>query len=150
VARIVLRRTIKAPPERVWAIITDLSGQVRWMEDVHSLEVTSERTSGAGTVIAARTRLFGLPVLRDVMEVTAWEEPRELVVVHKGAFTGWGAFRLEPDSGGTVFVWEETFDPPLGKLGELAVRLAVAPYLQRVWGRSMENVRRLAEGAAPA
>jgi hypothetical protein len=71
-------------------------------------------------------------------------------VVHKGAFTGWGAFRLEPHSSGTLFVWEEEFDPPLGRLGELLARLIVAPHLRRVWGRSMDNVRRLAEAATPA
>jgi uncharacterized protein YndB with AHSA1/START domain len=150
VARIELRRSIKAPPEKVWSIISDLSGQVRWMEDVHSLQITSERKSGAGTVIAARTKLFGLPVLRDVMEVTSWDEPRELAVEHRGAFTGRGAFHLEPQDGGTVFVWEEVFDPPLGPLGEFAVLAAVAPYLRWVWGRSMENVRRLAESPGPA
>jgi hypothetical protein len=150
-ARIELRTFIRAPEDHVWQVITDLSGQVRWMEDIHKLEIASEVKSGVGTVMNVTTKLFGLPVVRDVMEVVTWERPRKLEVIHKGQLTGSGAFRLQPAPGGTIFLWEEQFDPPLGPLGELAVSAFIAPHLRRVWGRSMDNVRRLAEaGAKPA
>jgi hypothetical protein len=89
--------------------------------------------------------LFGLPVVKDVMEITTWDPPRELGIVHKGRFTGTGAFVLEPAPEGTEFTWWEEFRPPLGPLGELGFRLLIGPHLRRVFARSLENLRRLAE-----
>ena len=48
-ARIEIRQFIRATPEAIWAIVSDLSGQERWMEDVREMEITSEVRSGAGT-----------------------------------------------------------------------------------------------------
>ncbi len=144
-ARIELSLFIRAPAERVWEVITDFSGQQRWMEDVHSLDVIFRTPDGPGTSIKVVTRLFGIPSLHDVMVVTAWEPPRLLEVVHCGQFSGTGAFRLEPAEGGTTFVWLEEFEPPLGEIGAFAVGKLIEPHLRQVWGRSMENVKRLAE-----
>jgi uncharacterized protein YndB with AHSA1/START domain len=145
VARLDIRTFIRASPERVWEIISDLSGQQRWMVDVRRLEVTSAVRSGAGTVIEVTSELFGLPLVHDVMEIVTWDPPHELGVVHRGQFSGTAAFRLEPARGGTIFVWQEAFRPPLGLLGELGFALLVGPHLRRVFGRSMDNVRALVE-----
>ena len=149
-AKIEIRAFIRASPERVWEVISDLSGQERWMEDVRNLEIVSDVKSGVGTIVKLTSELFGLPLLHDVMTIVRWEPARELSVVHGGQFTGTASFRLEPAMGGTIFVWLEEFEPPLGPLGELGVRLFVGPHLRRVWGRSMDNVRRLAEAASQA
>jgi uncharacterized protein YndB with AHSA1/START domain len=146
VASLDVRTYIRATPEKVWEIIGDLSGQARWMVDVRELRITSETKSGAGTVIALTSELFGLPVLHDVIEIVTWEPPRELSVVHRGQFTGSASFQLEPFRDGTIFVWREEYKPPFGVLGELAHDLLIRPHMQRVFGRSMDNVRRLAEG----
>ncbi len=148
-ARIELSAFIRAPAEVIWPIITDFGTQARWMEDVHSLEVVFRAADGPGTVVKVTTKLFGLPLLHDVMVITVWDEPRTLEILHCGQFSGSGAFRLVPAEGGTTFVWEEEFDPPLGPLGDFAVDKVIGPHLRAVWGRSMENVRRLAEAAAP-
>lgn len=149
--RIELRRYIHAPRDRVWEIITDLTGQRRWMEDLHSLKVVSQVQEGPGAVIHVRSKLFRLPVLRDVMEVTAWDAPHRLDIVHRGQFTGSGSFLLLPGKDdGTVFIWEEIFDPPFGSLGDFIADRVVSPHLRRVWGRSMDNVKRLVEAAPEA
>jgi hypothetical protein len=145
VATIELRTFIRASEEDIWAVISDLSGQQRWMEDISSLEVVSDVKSGVGTILNVTSKVFGLPVVKDVMGVVVWEEPRRLEVVHRGQFTGEAAFRLQPAPGGTIFIWREEFKPPLGPLGELAAALVVSPHLRRVWARSMDNVRDLAE-----
>lgn len=145
-ARLEIRTFIRAPRSRVWQVISDLGSQQRWMVDVRRLEIVSEQKGGVGTVIDITSELFGLPLLHDVMEITAWDENERLAVVHQGRFTGKAEFRLEEAPGGTVFVWTEEFRPPLGLLGELANTLVVGPHLRRVWSRSMDNVRRLAEG----
>ena len=140
-----LRAFIRARPERVWDVISDLSGQRRWMVDLRRLDIVSETKSGVGTVIDLTSELFGLPLVHDVMEIVTWEPPRELAIVHRGRFTGTACFRLEPWAGGTIFRWLEQYRPPLGPLGELAHSLVVGPHLRRVFSRSMDNVRQLAE-----
>ncbi|MPZ48659.1 MAG: hypothetical protein GEU75_04990 [Dehalococcoidia bacterium] len=147
-AEVDLRLFIDAPPERVWEIISDLSGQERWMEDVACLDIVSEVKNGQGAVLDLTSQLFGLPLIHDVMEITKWDAPRELGVVHRGQFTGTAYFRLDSASGGTIFTWFEEFEPPLGPLGELGFALLVGPHLRRVWSKSMRNVKRLAEAGA--
>jgi uncharacterized protein YndB with AHSA1/START domain len=137
---------IRATPERVWEVIADLPAQASWMVDVRKLEATSEQKTGAGTVLQVTSDLFGLPVVHDTMRITTWEPPVRYDVEHGGQFTGTGAFILEPAPGGTVFRWLEDFKPPLGPLGELGFKLIVGPHMRRVFGRSLANLRRIAEG----
>ena len=144
-ASLEVREQIAAPPERVWQIIADLEGGRHWMADVRSLEIIGDRKSGAGTVLKVTSELFGLPVIKDVMEITTWDPPSELGVLHRGRFSGTGAFRLQAREGGTLFIWREDFEPPLGQLGELAHSLAVRPHLERVFRRSLANLKWVAE-----
>jgi carbon monoxide dehydrogenase subunit G len=146
-ARLDLRLFIRATPERVWEVISDLEGQKRWMEDVHSLQVMDEGQDGIATQIDVTSKLYGLPLVKDRMIVTVWDPPHRLDVRHAGSFTGTGSFLLEPVPGGTVFTWIEDFRPPLGPIGELGFSAAVGPHLRKVFRRSMDNVRQLAEEA---
>ncbi|MEX2247730.1 MAG: SRPBCC family protein [Dehalococcoidia bacterium] len=147
-AHLEVRASIAAPPDAVWDVIADLDRQGEWMVDLRSLRIVSERKIGAGTVLHVTSELFGLPIVRDVMEITAWEPPHRMDVLHRGQFHGTGSFVLEPSAGGTTFVWTEDFRPPLGPLGEAMFSLIVRPHLRRVFARSLANVRRLAEARA--
>jgi uncharacterized protein YndB with AHSA1/START domain len=149
-AGITVQTSIAAQPEIVWRVLTDLERQASWMVDVRSLRFATPQRAGVGTVIHVRSELFGVPLVRDVMEITAWEAPRRLAVAHRGAFHGSGEFRVAPDPGGSVLTWSERFRPPLGPLGELAFRLVVGPHLRRVFARSLANLRGLAECAERA
>lgn len=144
-AHLELDRFIAAPPEAVWDVLADLERQGDWMVDVRSLEIVTPEKQGAGAVLHVTSELFGLPVVKDVMAITRWEPPRRMDVEHRGQFHGTGSFLLERCENGTIFAWIEDFHAPLGVLGEIAFTLVVAPHLRRVFGRSMENVRRLAE-----
>lgn len=144
-ASLELHTFVRAKPQRVWQVLSDLSGQASWMADVRRLEITSEAREGAGVVMKVTSELFGLPILHDVMEITGWQPEKRIDVLHRGQYSGTGSFILQSAAGGTIFTWREEFKPPLGPLGELAFAVAVKPHLQRVFGRSMDNVRRLAE-----
>jgi uncharacterized protein YndB with AHSA1/START domain len=144
-ARLDLRIFIRATPERVWAVLADLPGQERWMVDLRSLVITSEQQTGAGTELDVTSELFGQPVVKDRMTITAWEPPHRFDVRHSGSFTGTGSFLLEPVRDGTVFTWIEDFQPPLGRLGEFGFKMLVGPHLRGVFRRSMDNLRRLVE-----
>ncbi|MHB8377700.1 MAG: SRPBCC family protein [Dehalococcoidia bacterium] len=143
-AHLDIRTFIAAPPQAVWDVLADLERQAAWMVDVRSLAVVTEQKQGAGTVLHVTSELFGLPLVKDVMAITAWEPPQRMDVEHRGRFHGTGQFLLEGVENGTIFTWIEDFEPPLGRLGEAAFALVVRPHLLRVFARSMENVGRLA------
>jgi hypothetical protein len=149
-AHLEIRTFIAAPPEAVWGVLANLEGQAEWMVDVRTLDVVSERRSGAGTVMHVTSELFGLPIVKDVMEITAWVPPVRMDVAHRGQFSGTGQFLLDRVDNGTIFTWIEDFEPPLGPLGEAGFLVAVRPHLMRVFARSMANVKGLAEERAPA
>lgn len=144
-AHLEVRVFIEAPADVVWSILSDLPGQARWMVDVRGLAVVSERQQGEGALIDVTSELFGLPVVHDVMEITRWQPPARMDVLHRGQFHGTGSFVLAPVAGGTIFTWVEDFSPPLGALGEFAFRLVVRPHLTQVFTRSLANLKRLAE-----
>ena len=146
-AHIDVRVFIRATPQRVWDVISNLPGQASWMVDVRSLEVTSVEHSGVGAVIKVTSELFGQPLVKDTMRITAWEPPHRFDVEHVGQFSGTGSFIVEPAPGGSIFTWIEDFKPPLGPFGEAGFALVVGPHLKRVFGRSLDNVRELAEQA---
>ncbi len=144
-AHLDVRMFIAAPPEDLWAVIADLEHQAAWMVDVRTLDIVTEQKQGAGVVLHVTSELFGLPIVKDVIAITAWEPPHRMDIEHRGQFHGTGQFLLDPVRNGTTFTWIEDFTPPLGPLGELAFVLVVRPHPRRVFARAMENVRRLAE-----
>jgi uncharacterized protein YndB with AHSA1/START domain len=144
-AHLEVRKFIAASPAAVWAVLADLEHQAAWMVDVRRLKVVTEQKQGVGAVMHVTSELFGLPVVRDVMAITAWDPPSRMDVEHRGQFQGTGSFVLEERHDGTTFIWIEDFAPPLGFLGEMVFALVIRPHLRRVFARSLENVRRLAE-----
>ncbi len=144
-AHLDVRVFIRATPQRVWDVISDIPAQASWMVDVRRLEVTSPQRSGVGTVIEVTSALFGQPLVKDTMRITAWQPPHRFDVAHVGRFSGTGSFIIEAATSGSILTWIEDFKPPLGPLGEAGFAAAVRPHLKRVFGRSLDNVRRIAE-----
>ncbi|MDP8960861.1 MAG: SRPBCC family protein [Actinomycetota bacterium] len=132
-----------APPRIVWGLLVDWERQAEWMVDARAVEVTSVVRRGVGVRLRVPTRVLGMTV-EDVLEVTAWEEPRRLGVRHIGALaSGMAAFELVASQQGTWVVWWEEIEVPLGVVGELGARLLVRPYLARLFRRSLDNFARL-------
>lgn len=133
-----VRRTIAAPPEAVWARLTDaqslVSGGlgVRKLEGIigaaASLKVTSD--ANPGRAFALRVSEF-TPSRRMV-----WEGGMPL-----GLFKGTRMFTLTPAAGGTDFQMREEFTgllaPLIGKSN---------PDLQPSFEQFADGLRRLAEG----
>jgi carbon monoxide dehydrogenase subunit G len=114
---------VDAPPERVWAALTDWVRQGEWMlaTDVRTVDGTAQEVGGR---LAART---GVPVpggrrlgVLDTMLITRWEPPRRVDVRHTGRVVrGTGVFEVRPRGELSTFVWTEVLDLPLGGLGRL-------------------------------
>jgi len=131
---------IPLPVERVWEKASRLDRHAEWMADARSIEFLGAARSGVGTRMRVETR-FGPLRTTDTIEVTAWEPPRRITVEHRGRFTGWGRFLLDPAGPeATRFTWEEQVRFPWylgGPVGTLAAR----PIFRLVWRRNLERFR---------
>jgi carbon monoxide dehydrogenase subunit G len=137
------RTTIEAPPERVWEVLSDWEQQASWMPDVAWMRLLGpERELGAR--LEVRTKVFGVPLATDLVEVTAWEPPRRLAIRHIGVVVGTGEWHLEPVPEGTAFTWIETFRMPPPVIGDLALWI-YGPWQRAMLRRSTRNLNRLAE-----
>jgi polyketide cyclase/dehydrase/lipid transport protein len=130
---------LPAGPEAAWGTLVQWEEQPAWMVDAASVRVVSADREGVGARIAARTRIFGLPIVTDTLEVVEWDPPRRLVLVRRGFVRGSGTWELEPAPGGSTFRWTEDIRVPVPVLGELAL-LAYRPILRRLMRRSLENL----------
>ncbi len=138
---------IGAPPERVWKVLTDWEGQVGWMPDVAWVRVAGDDRE-LGAHVEARTKVFGLPALVDLLTVIAWRPPSLMVADHTGFVRGRGIWRIEPFGAGSRFTWVESLRIPFGPFGALAL-LAYRPVQRWLLGRSMANLKRRCEGYDP-
>jgi carbon monoxide dehydrogenase subunit G len=132
-----------APPERVWEVLSDWERQASWMPDVASIRVLGpERSLGAR--LRVKTKVFGVPLATDLVEVTAWDPPRLLAVRHVGVVRGTGEWRLDPAPAGTAFTWIEAFRMPPPVLGDLGLWV-YSPWQRAMLRRSIRNLKELAE-----
>jgi uncharacterized protein YndB with AHSA1/START domain len=140
-ARIRVRTTLDAPPEQVWADLSDLASHVDWMHDAVAIRFLSSTSSGVGTRFECETKV-GPFRTTDVMEITRWDPGRAMGVAHKGLVTGAGTFTLRRLRGGrTRFTWRERLRFPYWLGGPVAA-VAAKPILKRIWKRNLRNLQR--------
>ena len=121
---LVLSVDVEAPPSQVWRALVDWERQGEWMP-LTDVRVVGGDPAGVGGRIEART---GLPVgeggragLLDTLEITRWEPPHRVDVLHTGRVVrGPGVFEVRSRGAGGTLVWTEILDLPLGVLGRLA------------------------------
>src|SRR6186997_2062461 len=101
------------------------------MLDADRVRVVGDRREGVGVRLAVRTRILGLPAFTEPMEVVGWEPPNRLEIRHGSIVVGRGTWLLEPEPGGTRFVWIEDVRLGVPVVGELAAR-PYAPILRRL------------------
>jgi carbon monoxide dehydrogenase subunit G len=123
---------VDASPAKVFEALTDWVHQGEWMPGTH-VRVTKGGGDAVGDEILARTALSTGRLRRagfdDPMRITRWEPGVRCDVLHLGRVVrGTGAFLVEAKAGGGArFNWVEWVDPPLGRFGELGLRLARKP-----------------------
>jgi carbon monoxide dehydrogenase subunit G len=133
---------LAVPPQEAWRRVLAWEEQVAWMKDAHSIRVLTSHHEGVGVVVAVRTRVLGVPLLTDHLEITLWDPPRRLVMAHRGLVRGVGEWLVEPAGQGARFTWTEDLGLPVPVLGELAL-LAYRPLMRRLMRRSLSNLERL-------
>jgi hypothetical protein len=111
--RFATRTTIAAPPERVWAILTDLPQWPQWNSTVISTEgqvalgnkVTVTVKANPGRAFAVKVKVLDAP------SHMTWVGGMPL-----GLFTGTRTYTLTPRDGGTEFAMEEAYTGPMAGL----------------------------------
>lgn len=134
---------IEAPLQTVWEDVADLSTHVEWMSDAESIEFRSDTRSGVGTEMVVETRVGPLRTA-DVIEVTSWDPPTSIGVIHRGLVSGEGRFELTPMAGGTRFMWVERLRFPWWLGGPVTAFLA-SPILAAIWRGNLIRLKQRIE-----
>ena len=137
---------VEAPIEVVWAAISDIAAQPRWMLEMKAVRLTTPGPVGVGTHGEADVRILGIGVT-DPVEISTWEPPTRLGIRHLGRFTGGGEIVLSSGADGstTIVTWDEKLVPPLfPELGAIVQR----PILRRIFQDDLHRFRELIESGA--
>jgi uncharacterized protein YndB with AHSA1/START domain len=131
---------VDAPPEVVWAAVTDWDHQDGWVLGT-SVRTVGDHRDGLGARLEAVTGV-GPVALVDELVVVVWEPPYRCTVRHTGAVVrGTGTFEVFAlPAGRSRFVWSEDLELPWGTLGRAG--WSVARPMARAGLRA--SVRRLA------
>lgn len=111
--RFATRTTIAAPPERVWAILTDLAQWPQWNTTVISTK--GDIALGAKVSVTVKAN----PGRAFAVKVTALDTARHMTWVGGmplGLFTGTRTYALTAVEGGTDFAMEEVYTGPMAGL----------------------------------
>jgi hypothetical protein len=135
---------LPAPTNDVWSILVDWASQSTWMRDADEVALETRRSTGIGTIVAVRTRVLGVPLFTDRLEVVAWEPPRRLVVAHRRLIRGTGEWLVTASGTGSRFRWTEDVSLRPEPIGEI-VLAAYRPLLRRLMERSSMALRERVE-----
>ena len=130
-------------------MLVDWERQADWMRDADRVEVLTSHPEGVGVTVDVGTRVFGVPVFTERLEVLDWDPPGRLVIAHRRFIGGTGTWTLEPADGGTRFTWSEDISLPVPVLGELALRV-YRPFMRYLMGSAMEDLRAFIVATGPA
>lgn len=138
------RVDVQAPPEAVFAAVTDWERQEEWILAT-TVRVLRGDGRSVGSEVEAVTGVRGIGVT-DSMRITVWEAPQRCEVRHTGRVVrGTGVFAVRPRGrDAATFEWTEHLDLPggaLGRLGWLAIRPLVGWGLQRSLDRFADFCR---------
>ncbi len=140
---------LPAGVDEAWEALIDWERQAEWMPDAAGVEVLGSKREGPGVRLGVRTRVFGVPLFTERLDVVEWDPPRRLRIEHMSVVRGIGEWRLDPIAGGVRFTWSEHLTIPAPVVGELAL-LIYRPYLRHLLGRAQAGLRRELIARGPA
>jgi hypothetical protein len=140
--RVEVSAHLPAPPDDAWRVLLRWEEQPRWIHDAVSVRVLGRRREGTGVRIAVKSRVFGVPLFTEELEVTGWDAPRRLELTHRSFVRGVGTWTLEPEGSGMRFGWSEDVSLPIPLLGELAL-LVYRPFMRHLMRRALRDLRAL-------
>jgi uncharacterized protein YndB with AHSA1/START domain len=126
-----------------WAALVQWEDQARWMKDADFVRIESDAREGVGVRLSVKTRVLGIPLFVERLEVIEWEPPRRMVVRHGSFVHGTGEWLLESAPGNRcTFRWTEDLRLDLPVAGELALR-AYRPFMRHLMRGSLAGFQSL-------
>lgn len=147
---ITVSRHVDAPPERVWAVLTDLGRSPEVVRAIQSVELHT----GTGFEVGTRwteTRTMMGRTAREVMEVTAVEPERSYVVEADSGSTHYRSeLRLAPHGDGTTVTMSFDGQPSGlgGKLAAATLGRLFAGATRKALAADLDDIARASEHAA--
>jgi uncharacterized protein YndB with AHSA1/START domain len=147
--RVAVSTVVAAPPERVWALYSDMERTVEWVPFVEEVLYVSGPLE-VGMVYRERTRLLGITGVQEWRVVELEAPSRRVEVSRDLAMDGTLVITLRPVAGGTRLRQEARFrsrlPPPLGWLHEAGFALVS----RWAMARAIEGAKRTVEGKQAA
>jgi len=144
-----IRHEIRAscPPERVWAILSDLEAVERYNPAVRAAVVVGSARTGVGAERACELVGKG----RVVERVTHWEDGRavglEVIESDWPIHTMRWITRVEPASGGSLITQDLEYSVKFGPFGWLMDKLVMRRRLSSILDAVFAGLAKQAEGA---
>ena len=105
---------IKAPPEEVWVLISNLERIPEWAKGYTQREViTSKQRTGVRTTTHEVGVAFGKPYEKDFI-VTEWVEKEKISFSSTSGWPWKGSWIMKPIKEGTLFTYIVDFELPYG------------------------------------
>jgi uncharacterized membrane protein len=136
---------ISAPRDRVWSILSDVSGARLWDARMRDVTLVSEAKTGVGTERASHG-----PIVKTREKVTEWVPYNSLAfeVVHDPRLTRFETSKIEitpVGANGTRVRWSLDYQMNGGYLGNLADRFLLASTHQGRIDDGLPRLKRYAE-----
>jgi hypothetical protein len=141
---------INAPVQKVNEIVEDPR---RWSSYMVGMEKPTKFFGDTGIGAGAEYRMAIMPGIRARATTTVTEERHDPDGStlwrwdQKGSTCAWWTCHHQVQEGKTFAVSELDYTPPAGALGRFLDRLFIAGFQKRNMHRTLENVKRLAEGS---
>lgn len=139
-----LTQRVNASQEKVFAEIVNWPSQSAWMLGT-KVWVTKNDGVGVGGEFAAFTGIGKLGFI-DPMQITKWNPPQEVSVVHLGKFVrGTGEMKVEKISENeSDFIWSESLELPLGIIGFVGYKI-IEPFFKIAIQKSLKKFALIVE-----
>lgn len=132
-------------PHRVWKHVSDPGCYPEFMANLERWETVTEGPVGVGSRYTVHWKVGSVPI-GGVIEVTEFDEARDLAWIGITGVTLRGRFRLREDGEGRTKVsFRMSYEAPGGVLGLVADWVA-ARQVGRIMDRTLQQLKELVEG----
>ena len=142
--RIAERILVNAPPEAVWAVISDPESYLHFMSGITRWEVKDGKARGLGARYSMRMRA-GSAEIGGLIEVVEFDEPADMAWTSITGLDQRGRWRLRPrERGRTLVELRISYKAPGGVLALISDQLG-APIVRRNVRLSLHALKRRVE-----
>jgi len=144
---------IKAPPEKVWAVLTDWDRLREWAKSVEKFEVTSNQRSGVGMTfhevgLVARWRYDAHCEITEFAEnkTFAWHSTEFVesnIFGRPKGTKGEGSWKLKLTEAGTQLTYSAEYELPFSIFGKIIDRFFLRGRYEKQVDGWIENIKSL-------